>query len=196
MRVNKLRFFSAALVLGFSSQAAAFALAPGSIEANLNNETIQFEFDKPVTGASNLHINASALYTEQHSDDSATVLTAGFQGVETDNQTYRAAVGARLYGYSAPNSVSGVALSFGGAFYHIVPGAAHVSLGGYAWAAPQVTSFGDTEYLYEAGARIAYRVIQNTDVFFGYRYLHLKSDDKDFNDPLEDGFHLGFRLNF
>lgn len=196
MLVNKLGFFSAALLLGFSGQAAAFTLAPGSIEANLNNESIQFELDKPVSGANNLHINASALYTEQHDDGSATVLTAGFQGVETDNQTFRAAVGARLYGYTAPDSMSGVALAFGGVFYHIVPGAAHVSLGGYGWAAPQVTSFGDTEYLYEAGARIAYRVIQNTDVFLGYRYLHLKSDDKDFNDTIEDGFHLGFRLNF
>ncbi|SFC33131.1 YfaZ precursor [Marinospirillum celere] len=197
MSVNKSLFSTvAAAALLFSAQASAFSLAPGSLEANLNNESIQFEYDRAVTGAQNLHINGSILYTEQHSDDSASVFTVGFQGVETDNRTFRAAVGARLYGYTAPESTSGLALAFGGLFYHIVPGASHISLGGYGWVAPQVTSFGDTEYLYEAGARIAYRVIQNTDVFLGYRYLHLKSDDKDFNDPIEDGFHLGFRLNF
>lgn len=181
--------------LFFSTQAAAFSLAPGSLEANLNNESIQFEYDRAVTGAQNLHINGGILYTEQD-EDSASVFTIGFQGVETDNRTFRAGVGTRLYGYSAPGSTSGLALAFGGLFYHIVPGASHISLGGYGWVAPQVTSFGDTEYLYEAGARVAYRVIQNTDVFLGYRYLHLKSDDGSFNDPIEDGFHLGFRLNF
>lgn len=182
--------------LGFSSQAAAFALAPGSLEINLNNESIQFEYDRPVSGANNLHVNAGILYTEQHDQDSATVATAGFQGVETDNSTYRAAVGLRLYGYSAPHSASGVALAFGGLFYHVLPGASHISLGGYGFVAPQVTSFGDTEYLYEAGARLAYRVIQNTDIFIGYRYLHLKNDDKGFNDAIEDGVNLGFRVNF
>lgn len=196
MLMNKLRLLSVALALGISGQATAFSLAPASIEASLNNESIQFELDKPLAGTSNLHVNAGLLYTEQHDDGSSNVLTTGFQGVETDNRTYRAAVGARLYAYSAPNSNSGAALSFGGLFYHVLPGASHVSLGGYGWVAPKVTSFGDTEYIYEFGGRIAYRVIQNTDVFLGYRNLYLKSDDGSFKDAIEDGFHIGFRLNF
>ena len=180
---------------GLSTQAAA-SLAPGSLEVSLNNETVHFEYDRPITRASNLHINAGLLYTEQHDEDSATVFTLGFQGVETDNRTYRAAVGARLYGYKAPYSTSGFALAFGGLFYHVIPGAHHVSFGGYGFVAPQVTSFGDTEYLYEVGARLAYRIIQNTDIFVGYRYLHLKNEAQSFNDTLEDGFNLGFRVNF
>ncbi|WP_114416841.1 YfaZ family outer membrane protein [Marinospirillum perlucidum] len=195
MLVNKLRFLSATLVLGLSGQAAAFSLAPGSLEANLNNESVQFEYDKPVEGTSNLHVNVGALYTEHLEADSTTLVTAGFQGVETDNQTYRAAVGARLYAYDAPAETTGTALAVGGLFYHIVPGAPYVSLGGYGWVAPQVTSFGDTEQLFEAGARVAYRAIENTDVFVGYRYLHLETE-QGFDDSLEDGLHLGFRLNF
>ncbi|MDR9468062.1 YfaZ family outer membrane protein [Marinospirillum sp.] len=195
MLVKKLSSVATLLLLGLSTQVAAFSLAPGSIEANLNNETIQFEFDKPVSGANNLHVNFGALYTEHQDADSSVVATAGFQGVETDNQTYRAGVGARLYAYDAPGDTNGTAMAVGGLFYHIVPGAPHVSLGGYGWFAPKVTSFGDTKQLYEAGFRVAYRAIQNTDVFLGYRYLHLETE-QGFDDTLEDSLHVGFRLNF
>ncbi|SFX38525.1 YfaZ family outer membrane protein [Marinospirillum alkaliphilum] len=182
-------------LLVLSLPAAAFGLSPGSLEANINNDTLQVEYDRPLTGASNLHINGSFLYTEEDSDSSATVATFGLQGVETDNRTYRAAIGARMYGYSAPGSNSGLAIAFGGLFYHVVPGAQRLSAGGYAWYAPKVTSFNDTETLYEVGGRVAYRAIQNTDVFLGYRHIHLKTD-RGFNDPIEKGFHVGFRLNF
>lgn len=175
------------------SQANAFTLAPGALEANINNDALQIEYDKPLTGAGNLHMNGGLLYSEEH-DDSSWVGTLGLQGVETDNRTYRAAIGGRLYGYSAPGSNSGTALAFGGLFYHVIPGAQRVSLGAYGWYAPKVTSFGKTESLYEVGARVAYRAIQNTDIFLGYRHLQLET--KRFDEAIEKGVHVGFRLNF
>lgn len=191
---------AAALLLAFSAtQAQAFSFAPGSLEANINNDTLQVEYDRPMTGTSNLHTNASLLYTEEPSD-STVVGTLGLQGVETDGRTYRAAIGGRLYLMDIHSSDYGAALAFGGLFYHVVPGAQRVSIGGYGWYAPKVTSFGDTERVYELGARVAYRAIQNTDVFLGYRHLHLKNDKKYANkklgDALEKGLHVGFRLNF
>lgn len=188
--------FSSASLLSLvllSSHAAAFSLAPGSLEANINNDAVQVEYDKPLPGAGNLHMNGGLLYSEEH-DSSSWVGTLGLQGVETDNRTYRAAIGGRLYGYSAPGSNSGSALAFGGLFYHVIPGAQRVSLGAYGWYAPKVTSFGKTESLYEVGARVAYRAIQNTDIFLGYRHLQLETNR--FDDTIEKGPHVGFRLNF
>lgn len=185
---------AAALLLALSAtQAQAFSFAPGSLEANINNDTLQVEYDRPMTGTSNLHTNASLLYTEEH-EDSALVGTLGLQGVETDGRTFRAAIGGRLYLMDAPGLDAGVALAVGGLFYHVLPGAQRVSMGGYGWYAPKVTSFGDTERVYELGGRVAYRAIQNTDVFLGYRHLNLKTDQG--SGTLEKGLHVGFRLNF
>ena len=168
--------------------------AASSLEASLNNDTFQVEYDTNLPSTANLFVNASVMYTEEYEHDSALVGTLGIQGVETDNSTYRAAIGARLYVYDF-GSLQGSALSFGGLFYHVFPGMQRLSAGGYAWYAPQVTSFGNTEQMYEFGARLAYRVIQNTDIFAGYRHLNLKHE-RGFNDQLEKGVNVGFRLNF
>ncbi|WP_416885730.1 YfaZ family outer membrane protein [Marinospirillum sp.] len=190
---KNLSSFLAASLFCFAGAAQAFSLSPGAVEANLNNETLQFEVERAFSG--NLSLNAGFMYTEEHDAGSATLGQVGFQGVETDNRTYRAAIGARVYFYSTPDSDTGSALAFGGLFYHVIPGAQRLSAGGYGWFAPKVTSFGSTEQLYEAGGRVAYRVIQNTDVFAGYRYTYLKRDDG-FDESFESGPHIGFRINF
>ncbi len=180
------------------SATASSTFAARSIEANLSEDTAQAEFDTLLPKTSNLYVNASLLYTEENSNSSALVGTVGFQGVETDNAPYRAAVGGRLYLYDY-GSLNGAAIAVGGVFYHTIPGAQRLSAGGYAWYAPQVTSFGDTERIYEVGGRIAFRVIQNTDIFAGFRYLRLKNEKSGntrFDDALEKGPHVGFRLNF
>lgn len=187
--------FSGALMLAAIGLNSATA---SSIEASLNNDTAQIEFDTRLSKTANLHVNASLLYTEEHSNHSALVGTVGFQGVESNNSTYRAAVGARLYFYDY-GKLSGTAVAVGGSFYHTLPGARRFSAGGYGWFAPKVTSFGDTEQIYEAGARLAFRVIKNTDIFVGYRHLKVKNvkyGERYFTKPLEKGVNAGFRLNF
>lgn len=194
---NKKTFIHLSLALLLVT-AASSSFAARSLETNLSNDTVQVEFDTKLPSTANLFVNASLLYTEEHDDHSAVVGTLGFQGVETDNATYRAAVGGRLYLYDY-GSLNGAAIAVGGLFYHTIPGAQRLSAGGYAWFAPQVTSFGDTEQIYELGGRVAFRVIQNTDIFVGYRYLKVKNEKSGntrFDDALEKGLHVGFRLNF
>ncbi|GLR64901.1 YfaZ family outer membrane protein [Marinospirillum insulare] len=191
------KIVSSVISVLFLGITASSAFAAKSIEANLSNDTAQVEFDTKLASTSNLYVNGSLLYTEEDDNHSAIVGTLGFQGVETNNKTYRAAVGGRLYFYDY-SSLNGAAVAVGGMFYHTIPGAQRLSAGGYGWFAPQVTSFGNTEQIYELGGRVAFRVIQNTDVFVGYRYLKLKHEKSGvkFNDPLEKGPHVGFRLNF
>lgn len=200
--VNKKTFalFSGkALAAGLLMAAAtSSAFAASSVEANLNNDTVQVELDTHLPSTANLYVNASLLYTEEYDNHSAMVGTVGFQGVETDNASYRAAVGARLYFYDY-GRLSGTAVAVGGLFYHSIPGAQRLSAGGYGWYAPKVTSFGDTEQVYELGGRLAFRAIQNTDIFVGYRYLRVKNikyGNNTFDKALEKGFNVGFRLNF
>jgi len=195
--LNKSTFIALSSALLISATASS-TFAASSIEANLSEDTAQVEFDTQLPKTTNFYVNASLLYTEENSNDSALVGTVGFQGVETDNATYRAAVGGRLYLYDYGN-LNGAAIAVGGMFYHTIPGAQRLSAGGYAWYAPQVTSFGDTERIYEVGGRIAFRVIQNTDIFAGFRYLGLKNEKSGqtiFDSALEKGPHIGFRLNF
>lgn len=184
----------AASLLCLAGTAHALSLSPGAVEANLSNDTLQLELEKLLT-SSGLGMSAGFLYSEEHDAGAITLSQLSLQGVETDRRTYRAAVGARIYHYTTPGSTSGAAVAFGGLFYHVIPGAQRLSAGGYGWIAPKVTSFGRTEQFYETGARVAYRVIQNTDVFGGYRYSYLKRDDG-FDRQFEKGPHLGFRINF
>lgn len=177
---------------------AAGVQAAQSVEVNLSNDAVQVEFGSQVPSVANLAFDASLLYSEEYSNHSAMVGAVGLQGVETDNATYRAAVGGRWYFYDY-GSLDGTAVAVGGLFYHTIPGAQRVSAGGYVWYAPKVTSFGDTEQLFETGARVAFRVIQNTDIYVGYRYLKVKNvkyGRRSFNDALEKGLNVGFRLNF
>lgn len=169
-----------------------------SLEASMNNKAIQVEYERFLPRASNLVMNASYTYSKKNKYDNAHIGTLGLQGIETDNTNYRAAVGARLYFYDY-GSYSGTAIAFGGLYYHAIPQARRFSLGGHLWHAPEVTSFGDTEKITEAGLRGAFRVINNTDVFLGYRIVKLKNEKKGntiHKADLEKALHLGFRLNF
>lgn len=187
--------FSSALLL---TAAVTSTVEADSLEANLNNDTAQVELDLHIPNTANLYVNASLLYTEEHKNHSAVVGTLGFQGVETNGVGYRAAVGGRLYFYDH-GPASGSAVALGGLFYHVLPGATRFSAGGYAWLAPKVTSFGDTEQIIELGGRLAFRIIQNTDIFVGYRHLKIKNNKyypRAFNAALEKGVNVGFRFNF
>lgn len=192
----KIKHFAFA-VAGLIFTASSWALDPGSIEASLNNKAVQVEYERFVPGTSNLVMNASYTYSKKHDHAKAHIGTFGVQGIETDNANYRAALGARLYAYDFGDE-NGMAVAFGGLYYHAIPQAKRFSLGGHVWFAPEVTSFGDTEQLYEVGFRGAYRVINNTDIFAGYRLVKgkFKHSGIKYKENLESSIHLGFRLNF
>ncbi|ODC04807.1 hypothetical protein BFW38_15980 [Terasakiispira papahanaumokuakeensis] len=186
------------LTLPVSTFILAFGATPvwaASVDANINDTSIQAELESGVSSMPNLSINGGILYSEDHDDFDSLVGTLGVQGIETDNATYRAGLGARLYAYDA-DDFDGSALAFGGFLYRTIPNFQRMSVGAYGWYAPQVTSFGDTEKLYEYGARVAIRAIQNTDVYLGYRYLGVEQEDGGFDDDLDSGLNIGFRMNF
>lgn len=182
-----------------TSLAANTALAANfhSLEASINNKAIHAEYERNVPSTNNLVMNLGYTYSQKYKNKHAHIGTLGLQGMETNNRSYRVAIGGKLYFYDF-SVYSGAALAFGGAYYHAIPNARRFSLGGHAWIAPQVTSFGNTERIIDVGVRAAYQVINSADVFVGYRLLKLKNDKsgRAFDDDLESAAHLGFRLNF
>jgi|SRR5690554_1659137 len=188
----KLRHAFAASMLT-ASMLAGQAVA-NTIDANVSNDSIAADVEFGLNKENSLLFGAGILYSEEHSS-SSTIGNVSIQAAETKANTYHASIGAKLYAYSAPRSSNGAALAFGGSFYHVIPGLERVSAGGSIFYAPSVTSFDKTERLYETNARIAYRVIQNADIYLGYRYLKVKHKRK-FDTALEKGFHLGVRASF
>lgn len=172
-----------------SAQAVA-----SSIDANISDDSIAADVEFSLNQENSLLLGAGFLYSEEHSR-SSTIGNVSFQAAETKKNTYHASIGAKLYAYSDPGSHTGTALAFGGSFYHVIPNLERVSAGGSFFAAPSVTSFGKTKRLYETNVRLAYRVIQNADVYLGYRHLKLKNN-RGFNAALEKGFHLGVHASF
>lgn len=188
----KLKQVLAASILG-ASLLGTHAMA-NSIDVNVSDDSIGADVEFSLNRENSLLLGAGVLYSEEYSR-SSTIGNVSFQAAETKKNTYHASVGAKLYAYSDPGSNTGTALAFGGSFYHVIPTLERVSAGGSLFAAPSVTSFGKTKRLYDANARIAFRVIQNADVYLGYRQLKLKNN-RGFNKALEKGFHLGVRATF
>lgn len=168
-----------------------------SLEASINNKAIQTEYERNVPSTDTLVMNVGYTYSQKYKNKHAHIGTLGLQGMETNNRSYRVAIGSKLYVYDF-SIYSGAAISFGGVYYHAIPKATRFSVGGHAWFAPKVTSFGNTEQILDVGARVAYKIIDSADVFVGYRLLKLKNAKQGaaFSDNLESSAHLGFRLNF
>lgn len=203
MEIKKGIPYLAALMLGASSTnlyAAAGHWTDGAVEVSINESTITGLYERPIPQTLNLNWDAGLLYTESTASrgHNAQVAHLGVQAIETDYSQYRAGLGMRIQAYTLSDSdqiddrLTGLGLSFGGQFYHTLPGYPRVSAGIYGWVAPTVTSIGSTDLIFDAGARMTYRIINGGDIFGGYRATHL--DRSEFSGAVDEGLHLGFRL--
>ena len=64
-----------------------------------------------------------------------------------------------------------------------------------AFAAPGITSFGDTENGREVNVRIEIEVLPSTRGYIGYRHLEFDLEDVD-DVEVDDNAHIGIRLHF
>ncbi|WP_144213798.1 YfaZ family outer membrane protein [Shewanella donghaensis] len=86
------------------------------------------------------------------------------------------------------NSPSGSVVSVGG-HYSLALGN-KISLHGDAYYAPSVLTFSGLDGYTELGAKVQFDFNPNMAVFFGYRNLKFKYDDRS-NSSFEDGFYIG-----
>jgi hypothetical protein len=137
------------------------------------------------------------IYHNEDDDRDATAvhlgaLVTGEAGSGDVNVT--AGLGLRAQYLSLEHDEGGGA-ALGGQFDVRFPGYDRISLAGYGYVQPGILSLGDVDRQTEWAASIGYEVLRDATAYVGYRQLRASLDDTD-SFTVDDGWHVGLRLNF
>ncbi len=169
------------------------ALANG-IDLNVNNKAARITADFDLSN--NLVVDGSWF----HHQDKGNVLGAGLHvtGAATGGrEPLRAGLGGRLLAIDADIGAndSGAALPIGGFVTYTFPEYNRFSVGGSAYYAPDVLSFGDVTTYWEYTAWAGYSVLRDGEVYLGVRGI--KADfEVGPRLTMDTGLHVGLRLRF
>ena len=180
----------ALLVLSVASP----ALLAAGLDINVNTDAVRITGDFDVSN--NIKVDGSWF----HHQDNGNILGAGFHltGDASGGQSPVAAgLGGRLYYVDSDTRAkdSGGALALGGYLEYTFPQFNRFTVGGSAYYAPGVLSFGDVDDYLEYGAWAGYSVLRDGVVYLGYRRLEAGFDGTP-DVTFDTGMHLGLRLRF
>ncbi|KZY28803.1 MULTISPECIES: YfaZ family outer membrane protein [unclassified Oleiphilus] len=88
----------------------------------------------------------------------------------------------------------GTAVGIGGSLRLNLPSAPGLSFETDLHYAPKVLSFGDSDEFSRFRTQVNYRIIENADIAFGFRYMNVGSELDGKNETLESGVYLGLQL--
>lgn len=108
--------------------------------------------------------------------------------------TVNVGLGAKAYALDAGDDAGG-AVAPGFEVELRLYGYDRIGVGGYAYYAPEILSFGDLEAFLEYSLWADYQIIRNGSLYVGYRQVKAESRGADFL-TLDTGAHLGFKLKF
>ena len=185
------RSMLAALALGLASGMVSTAQA-AQLDVDLSDKAarIDYRFDLTDTG---LTADLGLLH---HKDD-GDLLYAGIVlvGDATEaKEAFTAGLGLRLAALDANAAGDGAALAIGGFLRYVFPDYNRFVIGGDAYIAPSVTSFGDLERYYEVSLRGEYRITKAAGLYVGAR--EVKGDFGPGYATIDDGLYVGISLDF
>jgi hypothetical protein len=104
-------------------------------------------------------------------------------------------VGTRVYGaFLAPEDQDVFSISVGGEAQYFIDRARTTSLMLGLFYAPDISTFGEADNVYDLTLRFMTRLRNGTDIFLGYRSLEFNIQPQD--RKVDDNLHLGFRRSF
>lgn len=110
------------------------------------------------------------------------------------NMPTTVSIGARGI-YFDEDAADGAAVALGGGAHVKIPAVPGMGVKLTTHFAPQITSFGDAENLLLTELRATYRVIQNADIYAGYRVVRARLEDSG-SQSIDENLHVGFTLIF
>ena len=122
----------------------------------------------------------------------AGLLVTGDAGAATAN--INAGLGGRILLLDA-EEFSGGALALGGMIEARLPAYNRIGAFIYVYGAPSASAFGDLDGYLEYALSVDYQVIKSASIYAGYRQIKIKGDTGS-EATVDNGFHLGLRLNF
>jgi hypothetical protein len=169
------------------------ALAVG-VDLNVNADAARLTVDVPVP-SNNLMLDVSWMHHQDNGD--AASVAGHLTGSALSGASLDAGVGLRLswVGRDKGEEEDGTALGIGGFLKYTLPRYDRIAIGGSAYYAPGVLSFGDVDDFYEVSAWAGYSVIPAADVYVGWRTMKADFED-DGRSTLDNGLHIGVRGRF
>ena len=176
-----------ALVLGLApvAQAAQFDFDLSDKAARLD-----YRFDLTDTG---LKGDAGLLH---HTDD-GDLLHFGiilFGDVTDTAEPFTAGLGVRAIVIDSPGAGDGAGIAIGGVARYVFPDFNRFAIGGDAYIAPSVTSFGDLHRYLEYSLRGEYRITKAAGIYVGAR--EVEGDFGAGYASIDDGLYVGITLEF
>lgn len=168
---------------------AGSALAGGSIDISLSNESIRAEHGAVRDGTA-AYLTVGGWY---HLEDGM-MANAGFHAIDPNNSRPEliAGLGGKAYLFDVPGHDTTVTIGLGG-FAMYQPEQLD-GFGGeiHAYYAPQVLAFGKLSQFFDVQARLTYEVLPQGKVFVGYS--HLEADYDESIVTMDSTVALGFRV--
>ncbi len=178
-----------------AAAAPTFAQTTGTaLDINLNNDAVRLGFSWRL-GDPKYLAEVGWLYNQDRGD----AIHASFHLVDaasSSGSALQAGLGLRLvHTRTDPSIFDGTALALGGFARYTLPNADRYHVAGYAYYAPEITSFGDMTDYYEVGVRAGYSILRDGDVYLGLRRVQAEYDGLT-RFKLDSGLHVGFEIRF
>ncbi|MEJ2690746.1 MAG: YfaZ family outer membrane protein [Deltaproteobacteria bacterium] len=178
---------------------AVQAQAAGTIDLDLNDESVQARFTVPLVlydqGSS--EFNGRVLYNDDED------LTLGSMGLDFLGQPAQVpgltlGVGAEVLGGEKEDPVKDqnfLSLAAGARLSYNPPVLSALGFHAHIFYAPKVLSFLDTNRVRETAVRVSYTIIPQADIFLEYQNVHM--DFEDIGDhTVDDELRIGFLGRF
>ncbi len=184
-------------LLGFALLIPVQAFA-NDFEAALTSETAQFTFrsDSSLIGWGGAELGMGLFYND--ASDYLTQFSLMQRRQSSEQTPLTLGVGVRGYlGELDDLDQDIVGVAIGGEVRYTIPGVMPMSLYLIAHYAPKITSFGDTEEIFDYNLGFQIEVLPQTTAFIGYRNIDIELDDSNGDyEATDDRVHLGVRLTF
>lgn len=167
------------------------------LDINLSGDAAKISFIRPLP-PEGLEAGAGLL----HHDDDGDILEADLHLVdrpEPGRDALVLGIGGKLPVVSDDErDADGAALAIGGKLRWTLPNYNRAAVAGNLYYAPSATSVSDLDGYEEYSLRGEFQILEDANVYLGYRHIELSYDGAGFgaDREFEDGIYAGFNLNF
>jgi len=166
------------------------------LEIALSGDTANIKLltESETMGFSGSDLSAEVFFNDE--DDFAVAAGLLVDGTPAGDQPFTYGLGGKLYYVNLDNpsdNASALALGFG-VKYHI-PARMPIAIGGDAYFAPDITTFGDGESLMDLRVIAEIGVLPNAAAFVGYRQFEVDLENGG-DYELDDNAHIGISFQF
>ena len=181
-------FLSAALL-----SIAPLATADSAFDVGLSDDSVRVGYGS-FWERHELHFGANWL----HHEDDGDVVDVGLHALGVVGQgksELDLGIGGRVFWVDIANR-SGQALGLGVVAAYTIPPVPRLRLAGTLHYAPDIVAFSDLEKYYEASLSVSFLVVDRAQIYVGYRVAKAEVEGVAGRLEVDDGGHVGIRIEF